>query len=81
MLTEENSRGIETFADFYTDRSGNARSSNTQLSAQADSITASEGKDTANSSDVQEGKTRFRISNENQRIFVSNAERAVESIK
>ena len=41
VLTEKNNRGIEIFADFYTNRSGNARSSNTQLSAQADSITAS----------------------------------------
>jgi hypothetical protein len=54
VLTEKNNRGSEVFADFYTNRSDNARSSNTQLSAQADSITTSADKDTDNISDVQE---------------------------
>ena len=50
VLTEKNNRGAEVFADFYTNKSSSARSSNTQLSAQADSITApSADKDNINS--------------------------------
>ena len=57
VLTE-NKKGREEFADFYTNKSGSARSSNTQLSAQADSITAlSADKDNINSVN---NKTRFR---------------------
>ena len=58
VLTEKNNRGAEVFADFYTNESGSARSSNTQLSAQADSITAlSADKDNINSVN---NKTSFR---------------------
>lgn len=54
VLAELNNRGAETFANFYTNRSGNARSSNTLFSAQADSKTASVDKVAANSSSDQE---------------------------
>jgi hypothetical protein len=50
----------ELFDNFYTNKSGNARSSNTQLSAQADSNTASADKDTENISNTQEEDTSFR---------------------
>lgn len=53
VTTEINNRGVEAFTNFYTNRSGNARSSNTQLSAQADSNTASEDKGSDNVGDVQ----------------------------
>ena len=41
----------------------------------------SAGKDTANNSDEQGNGMKFRVSNDNQEIFVSNAQRAVEGIK
>ena len=49
VLTEVNNRGAEIFDDYYTDRSKVARSSNTQLSAQADSNLASQREVTQNS--------------------------------
>ena len=60
IITEKNSRGAEVFDNFYTNKNGNARSSNTQLSAQADSNTASADKDTENISNAQEEDTSFR---------------------
>lgn len=53
VTTEINNRGAEVFTNFYTNRSGNARSSNTQLSAQADSTTTSADKGSDNVGDVQ----------------------------
>ena len=53
VTTEINNRGAEVFTNFYTNRSGNARSSNTQLSAQADSTTTSASKGSDNIGDVQ----------------------------
>ena len=49
------------FTNFYTNRNDNARSSNTQLSAQADSITASADEITNNSSPLQENGELFRF--------------------
>ena len=71
VLTEKNNRGAEVFADFYTNKSGNARSSNTQLSAQADSITAlSADKDNINSVN---NKTRFRSISPEEQDFIDRA--------
>jgi hypothetical protein len=53
VLTEKKDNR-EEFADFYTNRSNDTRSLNTQLSARAGHATASEDKDTDNISDVQE---------------------------
>ena len=61
VLTETNNRGTEVFANFYTNRNDNARSSNTQLSAQADSITASTGKGTNNSQTTQGNGAKMSV--------------------
>ena len=52
------------FTNFYTNRNDNARSSNTQLSAQADSITASADEVTNNSSNTQEDGELLRPGDE-----------------
>ena len=77
VTTEINNRGVETFTNFYTNRSGNTRSSNTQLSAQADSITASTDKVSDKVGDVQEEDVLFRDGG----AFYSNAEEAVLNIR
>lgn len=53
VITESDKRR-EVFADFFTNRSDDTRSLNTQLSARAGHTTASADKDTANSSEMQE---------------------------
>ena len=69
MLTEKKDNR-EEFADFYTNRSDGTRSSNTQISAQADSKTTSEDKDTDNISDVQKGGgVSYRKWNELERVI------------
>lgn len=65
VLTELNNRGAEIFSDFYTNRSGNARSSNTLFSARADSKTASFDKVTTNSSSDQKTESDLISVNEN----------------
>ena len=62
VLTEVNNRGAEIFDDYYTDRSKVARSSNTQLSAQADSNLASQHKVTQNSANSNSIATNQDIS-------------------
>lgn len=55
----------EEFANFYTNRSGNARSSNTLLSARADSKIASVNKVTVISSSDQESGSDLTNVSEN----------------
>ena len=62
VLTEVNNRGAEIFDDYYTDRSKVARSSNTQLSARADSNLASQHKVTQNSANSNSIATTQDIS-------------------
>ena len=69
VLTELNNRGAEIFSDFYTNRSGNARSSNTLFSAQADSKTASVDKITATSSFNQKTDSDLTSVNKNTQIY------------
>lgn len=62
VLTEKRDRR-EEFANFYTNRSGNARSSNTLFSAQADSKTASVDRGTViSSSDKKTGSDLTNVS-------------------
>lgn len=79
VTTEINNRGAEVFTNFYTNRSDNARSSNTQLSAQADSVIASADKVSNNSVNTQEGLSDVLARPGD--VFYSNAERAVLNIK
>ncbi|MBR4294145.1 MAG: hypothetical protein IKT53_04080 [Bacteroidaceae bacterium] len=59
VVTEKNDNR-EEFTDFYTNRSGDTRSFNTQLSARAGHTTASADKDTKNISNTQEENANFR---------------------
>lgn len=92
VLTEIDARR-EVFANFFTNRRASSAARKTRSEeardtaddAQlADKVTANSSSDQKTGSDltnVSENGTRFYKSNENQRIFVSNAEKAVEGIK
>lgn len=92
VLTEIDARR-EVFANFFTNRRASSAARKTRSEeardtaddAQlADKVTANSSSDKKTGSDltnVSENGTRFYKSNENQRIFVSNAEKAVEGIK
>ena len=68
VLTEKRDRR-EEFANFYTNRSGNARSSNTLFSARADSKTASVDKGTAISSSDKKTGSDLTSVNKNTQIY------------
>jgi hypothetical protein len=72
VVTEKKDRR-EEFADFYTNRSGGTRSSNTQLSARAGHTTASSARKGTTSSSNTQGKgnnstQKFSISSENEEV-------------
>lgn len=96
LVTETKKNG-EVFNDFYTNKKASkqtpqipegdtpngARSNvlDAQLVDKGTAISSSDKKTGSDLTNVSENGTRFSKSNENQRIFVSNAEKAVEGIK
>lgn len=96
LVTETKKNG-EVFNDFYTNKKASkqtpqipegdtpngARSNvlDAQLVDKSTAISSSDQKTGSDLTNVSENSTRFYKSNETQRIFVSNAEKAVEGIK